>query len=501
MKEKNHVAEHPCGANRDKELKIRLSEIKKRKYVFAREELNRDAVERYKTLYEQGKTKALIVQKGTKVLIDGFHRWKALRELGIQYVEVEEKDVPDSELLVEAYHMNKDHGVPINTRERNNLIVRLRFDEKRSLEEIARIVDLSVSAVKRVCDNFSIFSPKKAKVDLRKKVESEDIVKAFLKGIKKKEIAANFHISESRVSQVTAKYGKWKESGEAHIFDGTRILASFFDAALACGLFKTSLLEFRKEGVFVKKYDSRRCLTLYAFFPKDYFTYYDAKKDLDVPCREHLRDILDPRKMRPDLWNIWGESQIGLIFDKDYVRIQGTRSSYQKPFGDISQQKFPFNIPIDENGFVTDLDLKFRVNPWDFMGMGTAKDVDDVFHPRADMSLIKNDKLKVDSVFPNQWKASKVITPYEIQGEKFPFFFGLPSDLFLQTLRVCRNLMMANAWRSPSVRGPHKPQLQTWLCFNNFHENPRDRFMVVTSKSLNFPYPWFLHFIISGFAA
>ena len=127
-------------------MKVEISEIKKKRDVFPRVRLNEDAIERYMTLYEQGKTKALTVQKGTKVLIDGFHRLEALKRLGKEYVGVEDRDLPDSELLVEAYLMNKGHGVPITREERNNLIIKLRFDQERTLEEIAKTVDLRADA-------------------------------------------------------------------------------------------------------------------------------------------------------------------------------------------------------------------------------------------------------------------------------------------------------------------------------------------------------------------
>ena len=93
-------------------MKVKLTDIERNPQL--QRHLDEDAVARYQELYEEGKGKPLTVQKGTLVLIDGYHRLEAAKRAGLEEIEVEEIDVPDdlSSQLVAAYRANRDHGVP-----------------------------------------------------------------------------------------------------------------------------------------------------------------------------------------------------------------------------------------------------------------------------------------------------------------------------------------------------------------------------------------------------
>jgi len=463
-------------------LKVKISEIKKKREVFLRDRLNQDAIERYMELYKQGKTKAIVVQKGTKVLIDGYHRLEALKRLGEEYVEVEERVIPDSKLVIEAYRLNEANGVSISRKERNNLIIKLKFDLEMKHVEIAKIVNVSIGTITRICDNFIIFNSKKTKVDLRKKTDSKEIIKAYQEGIKQREIAGKFHISEGRVSQIVAKHGKWKEKGKVNIFSSPKDFMLVFKVALGNGLFETSVLELKKEGIFIRENKSDKNMVLLAFFSKHFFGSYEVKEEINVLCDETLSNYFDSRKT--DQWLTWGDD-VTASFDEEHAYIgamEKTDSMVTLRFEPIDDKKFRPNIPIDENGFVKIVHVKFCVHPWDFLGMGIEEQIT--------ISLVENNKLKVDCVMPHHWKASKVITPLKIEGERFPLVLDVPSDKLSRVLKLADNMESALKNRG---RGT-----QTWICF--FKDKP---YVVLTIlESPETPHgisrPWFVNFLIGS---
>ena len=81
--------------------------------IFPRDKLDQDAVLRYRDAYELGETlPALIVEKGTNLLLDGWHRHSAQIELGHQMAEVEFHVIPnDVPALLYAAGLASRHGL------------------------------------------------------------------------------------------------------------------------------------------------------------------------------------------------------------------------------------------------------------------------------------------------------------------------------------------------------------------------------------------------------
>lgn len=80
--------------------------------------LDHDRVAEYATNF--AKLPPILVQKDTFTLIDGKHRLHAAFEAAASTVHIliEEMDIPDSELWIEAYRANKSHGRALTTAER-----------------------------------------------------------------------------------------------------------------------------------------------------------------------------------------------------------------------------------------------------------------------------------------------------------------------------------------------------------------------------------------------
>ena len=90
-----------------------------------RDGLDEATVERYMEWFRAGRSKAVILQRGTNRLIEGFHRYEAARRLGVREIWAEAKDVPDHRLLAEAFRLNRDHGLLLSRQERDRAIARL----------------------------------------------------------------------------------------------------------------------------------------------------------------------------------------------------------------------------------------------------------------------------------------------------------------------------------------------------------------------------------------
>lgn len=177
-----------------------------------RVQLDENTIERYKELYELNeKIPAPIVQKDKKILIDGYHRIEALRILGKEDVEIEFLDIPESQIFEESIKRNQRHGLPFSHEDRDRQIRFLRFEKDPPVTyvEIGKIVGLSVSRVGEICRNieFSISGEIKTK-DQRRKIDNsqtEEIMDRLEKGESVSEVAKDYPISESRVSQLKKK--------------------------------------------------------------------------------------------------------------------------------------------------------------------------------------------------------------------------------------------------------------------------------------------------------
>ena len=175
--------------------------------IFVIRPLNEDAIQRYMELYQSGNEKAIIAQAKTQRVIDGFHRLAAAKRLKLDKVSVEFVDVEDHDIRALAYKYNKAHGVPISREERDKLIIDLRMKDGKTQTQIADIVGLSRQAISKIISNATSSNADKGvdKVDKRRKLTDEDriaISRLLLGGEGQKEVAKEFRVSQSQISEV-----------------------------------------------------------------------------------------------------------------------------------------------------------------------------------------------------------------------------------------------------------------------------------------------------------
>lgn len=87
------------------------------------------------------------VQRGSNVLVDGYHRVEAAVRLGLEHVPVDEEPIPDDELKMVAGLANTQHGQPLTRQERNSLAVALVRNYGKLREEVGQLLGMSASAV------------------------------------------------------------------------------------------------------------------------------------------------------------------------------------------------------------------------------------------------------------------------------------------------------------------------------------------------------------------
>ncbi|MHA1711539.1 MAG: hypothetical protein ACTSUS_05695, partial [Candidatus Freyarchaeota archaeon] len=184
------------------ETRVAVSDLKVREDLFIRFRLDEDAVQRYMELYQSGWEKAIRVQAGTNVVIDGFHRIEACKRLGLKKILVEYVDVKDDDLLIESWISNMKHGVPPTREERDNFIIRAIKEFGKTPQQIAEIVGLSVRRIYQIIQSEKISN-------VNKGVTEEDklaIAKLMIRGETQENAAKVFGVSQATISRIWAEF-------------------------------------------------------------------------------------------------------------------------------------------------------------------------------------------------------------------------------------------------------------------------------------------------------
>lgn len=106
---------------------ISISKVVKDSSIFPRGHVDQEAVMRYRDAYELGEElPAVILEKGTDRLLDGWHRMAALEELGADKVTAEYHLVPEGvPALLYAAGLSSRHGVILSNREKSQIAVQV----------------------------------------------------------------------------------------------------------------------------------------------------------------------------------------------------------------------------------------------------------------------------------------------------------------------------------------------------------------------------------------
>jgi hypothetical protein len=126
-------------------VRIPINELTLVPELSPRARLCEETVIRYMESYES--LPPVRVQRGSRTVIDGYHRVEAATRLGMEMIAALEEAVEDDELRLLAGLANVEHGQPLTRGERNQLAVALVRNYGKLREEAARLLGISASAV------------------------------------------------------------------------------------------------------------------------------------------------------------------------------------------------------------------------------------------------------------------------------------------------------------------------------------------------------------------
>lgn len=184
------------------EITVKLSDLKKDENYRIRS-LNEDAIKRYMDLFNDGKEKAILIQKGTNLIVDGYHRVEACRRLGKEKIKAKNIDIQDKEIRARSFEINNGHGVPLSLDERNQLIKKLYTEDGKTQNQIAKITGLSQQRIDQIL--ALLVTSNANNEDKRTKIEEKDyptIARLILGGETQQQIADRFNVDQSRISQI-----------------------------------------------------------------------------------------------------------------------------------------------------------------------------------------------------------------------------------------------------------------------------------------------------------
>uniref|UniRef100_A0A6M3M3Z8 Putative methyltransferase n=1 Tax=viral metagenome TaxID=1070528 RepID=A0A6M3M3Z8_9ZZZZ len=190
--------------------KVKISDLKIEETLFIRSGYNEDAIQRYMELYNStGKFKAIKVQAGTLVVIDGWHRIEAAKRLKVETIQADKIEVKDSDLRAKAYEYNKAHGVPLSREERNQLIGRLSLEDGKTPVQLAKLMGLSERWIREIISIGITSETNNSVPDQRRELTDEDIpiiARLLLGGETQEQVAETFGVTQPRISQVWSSF-------------------------------------------------------------------------------------------------------------------------------------------------------------------------------------------------------------------------------------------------------------------------------------------------------
>jgi len=177
--------------------RIKKDKIEIRKdNLFLRKDYNKDALERYKEMFESEKSNPILVSDidGKYILVDGFHRVKASPDKN-KFIEANIEKIPEDELRSRAIQENLKHGVPLSKEERNEIVKKLYVNDSKTIKEISIIIKLSERQTYRMLEsdimsNTNILIPKE-----------------WLNGeLTHEQISKQYNITRARVTQIISEF-------------------------------------------------------------------------------------------------------------------------------------------------------------------------------------------------------------------------------------------------------------------------------------------------------
>jgi len=357
-------------------VSVDISKINLEKKNYPRARIDEQLVEMYCLNFEAGiNLPPLVVQKNTFTLIDGFHRYHAAKKLKREKVEVEIVDLPDSELRAEAVRRNIKHGKRFTVQEIRIIIILLRFTDKKSLKEIAQIVNRSEGRISQIVEEyrsgarhfFSDLIPKVPKIDLRVKADhytKAEILEELEAGLSGKEIAEKHKISQGLVSQIKKKNQEWLTSPVYFKMEKIRAV-NLLEIAFMNKQFNQAKFEFKKDGITINNSKEEEVPLCIAKFDVESFLHYRLSHPIDGYAKS---DLL---KQVREVDSV--EIEFALL-DSNTWKLRWKNNEKTHKYDDIDWRDFPVGyIELDSDGIPLEVKTKLEVARCDFPGKSNGQ--------------------------------------------------------------------------------------------------------------------------------
>jgi len=383
---------------------VDITKIKVSSKLWPRESLNKESITRYMEYYEKGEGLPPITINKQKMLVDGRHRLEALKKIGRKAAQAQIIDLPETEIYKKAILSNRKHGTPFTKGDRDEQIWTLRHEMELTLKETADLVGLSESGVSRIYNKqlrLRNLSSQDSK-DQRKKVDTKEIIERINQGSKQIDIAKDFGISVSRVSQIKSGLN---DKQIIILMEGKPLILLF--NRLFQGIKGLAEFVFYQDFLFTSIRDEK--ISKVNCYSKDYFPHYNIEKEFTWTT-SHA--ILEPFKF---LSKYSGDT-VKMMLN---VSKKGTNISFHSEnFGSYQNNgdtEFYSETPALPNA-LNKLDGKGKLLNSSSTVTFTSKPLEGL--PKSEKyHLTLGEKLIVEGISIKGWKFRKEIPTSDFSGE------------------------------------------------------------------------------------
>jgi len=316
------------------------------------------------------------VQKDTYTLIDGRNRYDAYKKLGKKKVKVKILDIPNSELRAEAIRRNIKHGKRLTKSEIKRSVIQLRRVDKKSVEEVAKIVGLTPGRVSQIIQDFWMLNrsfydfnsknAKERKPDLRVKVDEEkkeEIIKDLEAGKSGKEVAEKYNVSQPTISRFKKEHEEWS-SCPVYIKAEFNRIHKILQTAFVNGLLKKARFEFKPDGIVIKNSNGKKLPYVIAGWSsrERFFIEYRVNEPFEGYAESDIITEL-PIKKRLNRENI----KLALVDEKTW-KIGYNSYVKGKEYGSLEWRNFDFPLPslkLDADGLPETVHVKAKIRSRD----------------------------------------------------------------------------------------------------------------------------------------
>jgi len=345
-------------------FEFNISDIKQNTKYWAREELNKDTINRLIVCYKNRNELPPITVNENGVLIDGWHTLRAAEIIGLKKVNSSVVEIPESEIYVEGIRLNRKKGLPYTINELKQQVVYLEQGINKTYAELIEIYgEFPLQELEELsfAERLPTKHPKIYPILKRNGINSDEILKRLNEGESALSISSALGINPSNLNTLDAQEPK----------AGVKIIA---DVAILDAIFKPVLfmsrsnrrvnLNFEKEGLYIDIYEPNNFMpSEFLIIPSKCFIKYEVMKhdsiiidsyrlfgtiwlnkvtDIVMLATDRLPEIFDS----PILWTVRPDLFANVITGGGGIILSGALSFREG--GSLSKCEIKFSVLIND---------------------------------------------------------------------------------------------------------------------------------------------------------